>query len=540
MAVTTKVFLLIVFDILLACTSFASGEGSREWSSWTGCSQTCGYGVDYRHRPCPRGDHAECDVSELGQLNRCKLQECPIHGGWSQWTNSSECSSPCGYRNQTRSCTNPIPTNGGRKCPGETSKKIRCWGLPDCEVESSSLQSSWAPDNVSKHPTTPEVVEPENSPLSSIPHPANSGNIDPVTPGEGISWVNTGGAHAVSFEHYNAGELQDGSPTPDSGNFSMLSRISTGDSADHVSSFDAGESHDGSPPTTAGDIHPTSHEGNPGTVPQGSGDSNAGDQDGSPTPDSVNFSILSRISTGVSADHVSSFDAGESHDGSPPTTAGDIDPTSQGNPETVPHGSGDSNAGDQDGSPTPDSVNFSILSRISTGVSADHVSSVDAGESHDGSPPTTAGDIDPTSQGNPETVPHGSGDSNAGDQDGSPTPDSVNFSILSRISTGDSADHVSSFDAGESHDGSRPTTAGDIDPTSQDNPDTVPQGSGDSNAGDQDGSPTPDPGNLGISLIRNGDSVSSAEDSNAGETQYGSPIVIWATFAYYGAALEVL
>ncbi|XP_041474832.1 uncharacterized protein LOC121423545 [Lytechinus variegatus] len=287
-------------------------EGPREWSSWTECSQTCGYGVEYRHRPCPRGDHAECDVSELGQLNRCKLQECPIHGGWSQWTNSSVCSSPCGYRNQTRSCTNPIPAIGGRKCTGGSSKRIRCLGLPDCEVESSSLQSSWAPDNNSQHPTTPEVVEPEESPMETIPYPATPGNIDTS---EGISWVTTGGV-AVNFEHYNAGELQDGRPTPDSGNFSMFSRISTGDSADHVSSFDARESHDGSPPTTAGDIDPTSHEGNPGTIPQGSGDSNAGDQDGRPTPDPGNLA-LSWISIGDSLSSAEDSNAGETQCGSP-------------------------------------------------------------------------------------------------------------------------------------------------------------------------------------------------------------------------------
>ncbi|XP_041474682.1 coadhesin-like [Lytechinus variegatus] len=374
---TTKVFLQLCFCVLLAGTSLASGEGSREWSSWSECSQTCGYGVEYRHRPCLRGDHAECDVSELGQLKRCKIRECPIdggwsswgrwrscsktcgldgvriryrgcsnpkpqfgglpcqgerreempcsslqpcpidgewtawtdwgpcrarvcrklgnrvrkrscsnpepqhggrscdgsgfqtekckkagcpvHGGWSQWTDSSECSSPCGYstRNQTRSCTNPIPTNGGKECEGESSKQVRCWGLPDCEGESPSLVSSWECESVSQQPTTPELVEPEESPLSSVSSVLSEGAVkssssipDPATPGEGIlsSWV------SAEFDN-NPGELpQGGSPTPDPGNFGTLSWISN-DESSFGESPNAGESPGmpggGSPPAAA-------------------------------------------------------------------------------------------------------------------------------------------------------------------------------------------------------------------------------------------------------------------------------------------------
>ena len=41
------------------------------------------------------------------------------NGGWTDWLNSTEgCSVPCGggVVNQSRSCTNPAPVNGGALC----------------------------------------------------------------------------------------------------------------------------------------------------------------------------------------------------------------------------------------------------------------------------------------------------------------------------------------------------------------------------------------------------------------------------------------
>ena len=39
----------------------------------------------------------------------------PVDGGWSQW---GECSKTCGGGTQTRTCTNPVPANGGADCQG--------------------------------------------------------------------------------------------------------------------------------------------------------------------------------------------------------------------------------------------------------------------------------------------------------------------------------------------------------------------------------------------------------------------------------------
>lgn len=52
----------------------------------------------------------------------------PINGGWSDWLNSGTCSKTCGggLQNQTRSCTNPAPANGGSQCSGSTSQQTAC------------------------------------------------------------------------------------------------------------------------------------------------------------------------------------------------------------------------------------------------------------------------------------------------------------------------------------------------------------------------------------------------------------------------------
>nr|XP_006824190.1 PREDICTED: uncharacterized protein LOC100375643 [Saccoglossus kowalevskii] len=64
----------------------------------------------------------------------------PVHGGWSEWS-SADCSVTCyieesdgtrtgGELLQTRTCTNPVPSNGGNDC-GETSTQVIECGIED-------------------------------------------------------------------------------------------------------------------------------------------------------------------------------------------------------------------------------------------------------------------------------------------------------------------------------------------------------------------------------------------------------------------------
>ena len=56
----------------------------------------------------------------------------PLDGGWSAWT---EQNTTCGYSgNQTRSCTNPAPANGGAYCVGPD---IQAYRNPSCAINGS-------------------------------------------------------------------------------------------------------------------------------------------------------------------------------------------------------------------------------------------------------------------------------------------------------------------------------------------------------------------------------------------------------------------
>ena len=52
----------------------------------------------------------------------------PINGGWTVWLPTTTCSESCGpgFLNESRSCTNPVPQNGGDNCVGDTEREISC------------------------------------------------------------------------------------------------------------------------------------------------------------------------------------------------------------------------------------------------------------------------------------------------------------------------------------------------------------------------------------------------------------------------------
>ncbi|XP_035900028.1 hemicentin-1-like [Anopheles stephensi] len=105
--------------------------GWTRWTNWTVCSGSCGVGHSLRLRSCsnpvPRHGGRQCEGSEH-EVKTCKLQECRVDGGWSEWTEWSPCSKPCGegFTTRKRFCNNPAPKAGGSRCVGENFEQARC------------------------------------------------------------------------------------------------------------------------------------------------------------------------------------------------------------------------------------------------------------------------------------------------------------------------------------------------------------------------------------------------------------------------------
>ncbi|MFA6353632.1 MAG: hypothetical protein WCW93_01730 [Candidatus Paceibacterota bacterium] len=92
------------------------------WSDWSAKCTQCGYsGTQTRTctNPTPANGGAYCSgPSSQSYTNPpCSV---PVNGGWSDWSAKS---TQCGYSGtQTRTCTNPSPSNGGAYCSGSSTQ----------------------------------------------------------------------------------------------------------------------------------------------------------------------------------------------------------------------------------------------------------------------------------------------------------------------------------------------------------------------------------------------------------------------------------
>merc|ERR1719454_2751711 len=76
--------------------------------------------------PAPENGGQDCGSE------RWDVQECPIDGGWTDWTDYL-CDNGRTVAGMWRSCTNPEPSGGGKKCEGEQEITYKCpvdgwWG----------------------------------------------------------------------------------------------------------------------------------------------------------------------------------------------------------------------------------------------------------------------------------------------------------------------------------------------------------------------------------------------------------------------------
>ncbi|XP_060551735.1 thrombospondin-1-like, partial [Ruditapes philippinarum] len=102
-----------------------------EWSPWSECDVTCENGIQTRKRTCtnpaPANKGLDC-IGNSTDTKPCVKQLCPIHGGWTKWTNWGACSVTCdiGIQRRHRNCTNPYPSRFGDHCFGDTMDDRVC------------------------------------------------------------------------------------------------------------------------------------------------------------------------------------------------------------------------------------------------------------------------------------------------------------------------------------------------------------------------------------------------------------------------------
>ncbi|XP_053336651.1 netrin receptor UNC5D isoform X2 [Clarias gariepinus] len=107
---------------------FVNGGWSL-WTEWSQCSVDCGRGVQKRSRTCtnpaPLNGGAFCEGMSV-QKSTCNAL-CPVDGGWDEWSEWTECSAQC-ERQRWRECTAPAPRNRGKTCEGKGHDVDNCTG----------------------------------------------------------------------------------------------------------------------------------------------------------------------------------------------------------------------------------------------------------------------------------------------------------------------------------------------------------------------------------------------------------------------------
>ncbi|XP_068730256.1 uncharacterized protein [Montipora capricornis] len=79
-------------------------------TEFTPCDKSCGGGIKLRM--------IKVNNRQVLQRRSCNMHNCPVNGGYTAFSNWSECSVTCGegVRYRHRSCTNPKPQFGGHDC----------------------------------------------------------------------------------------------------------------------------------------------------------------------------------------------------------------------------------------------------------------------------------------------------------------------------------------------------------------------------------------------------------------------------------------
>uniref|UniRef100_A0A8D3EE01 SCO-spondin n=1 Tax=Scophthalmus maximus TaxID=52904 RepID=A0A8D3EE01_SCOMX len=135
-----------------SCSSPCLPDGVwSKWTGWSECSKTCfnlvdEVGIRRRFRSCNQtlpafnSTRSGCD-GDSEEQEPCNTVH--LNGGWSAWTQWSQCSSECdsGVQTRERFCSSPSPQHGGSSCPGPHIQTRDCNSHPCSGVASCFLMS---------------------------------------------------------------------------------------------------------------------------------------------------------------------------------------------------------------------------------------------------------------------------------------------------------------------------------------------------------------------------------------------------------------
>src|SRR3989344_1699194 len=154
------------------------------WSSWSTKSNQCGIsGTQTRtcSNPSPSGGGRACtdplnpNYDGMGYTRSYTNPQCSVKvdGGWSDW---SQRSTQCGYSGvQTRTCTNPSPQNGGAYCSGPSTQT---YTNAACSINNPSVDLSASDASIDFGEMTTLIWTVQNA--TSCSTSGNwSGNINP-------------------------------------------------------------------------------------------------------------------------------------------------------------------------------------------------------------------------------------------------------------------------------------------------------------------------------------------------------------------------